>query len=597
MPVLRSQGLCGLGREYFVYGSLGGSVPGWLWVGWFSDPLWSVTVGALPLMLILFPDGQARPARSRALIALPVLAVVVAGAGHLLTGPVGSVRGREVAHPLAKLVPAGLAATAVNLGLILTLASLGTAVIVLVLRYRRSAGEPRQQLKWLVWAGSITAFEIATEFLPSNPVAPYTSAAVILLLSTAIAIAVVRHRLFDIDVIIHHTLVYTALTIAVVGGYAGLVALSGAVLNQPVHAGRGLLVAAVVAVAFTPLRQWLQRVVDRLVYGDRNDPYRVLAQLGRRIETSDKRAELTVVVDTVTQALKLPYAAIVGLDGAMLAVAGHPRGNPTPQPLAYQGTPVGMLLVGPRTPNAGFSRHEHRLLVDLARQIGAAVHAVGLAQDLQASRLRLVAAKEEERRRLRRDLHDGLGPTLAGLGLKVDTARLLVDADPQATKDVLAGVNQDIRATIDDIRRLVYDLRPPALDDLGLLGALRECAGRLDTPDHLVIHVAATEDLPALPAAVEVAAYRIGSEAVTNVVRHADARRCEVLLRIGEDLQLSVIDDGVGLASDWRPGVGTQSMTERAAELGGHLTLTSGPGGRGTQVQTRLPIDTDPARP
>lgn len=177
-----SQGLCGLGREYFVYGSLGGSVPGWLWVGWFSDPLWSVTVGALPLMLILFPDGQARPARSRALIALPVLAFVVAGAGHLLTGPVGSVRGREVAHPLAKLVPAGLAATAVNLGLILTLASLGTAVIVLVLRYRRSAGEPRQQLKWLVWAGSITAFEIATEFLPSNPVAPYTSAAVILLL-------------------------------------------------------------------------------------------------------------------------------------------------------------------------------------------------------------------------------------------------------------------------------------------------------------------------------------------------------------------------------------------------------------------------------
>lgn len=398
----------------------------------------------------------------------------------------------------------------------------------------------------------------------------------------------------DIDVVIHHTLVYAALTIAVVGGYIGLVTLFGAVLAQPVHIGRGLVVTALIAVGFTPLRQRLQRLVDRLIYGERKNPYRVMSQLGRRIDTSGKRAELTVVVDTVTQTLKLPYAAIVGLDGTMLAVAGRPRGEPTSQPLAYQGEPVGNLLVEPRTPNTEFGRDEQGLLADLARQIGAAVHTVGLAQDLQASRLHLVTAKEEERRRLRRDLHDGLGPTLAGLGLKLDTARLLVDDDPQATKDVLAAVKHDIRVTIDDIRRLVYDLRPPALDELGLLGALRECAGRLDTPDGLAIEVEGVTELPALPAAVEVAAYRIANEAMTNVVRHAGARRCEVRLRIAEDLHLSIIDDGSGLPSNWRPGIGTQSMAERAEELGGQLTVNRRPGGRGTQVSAHLPLDTDP---
>ncbi|MGH3849462.1 MAG: sensor histidine kinase, partial [Pseudonocardiaceae bacterium] len=237
------------------------------------------------------------------------------------------------------------------------------------------------------------------------------------------------------------------------------------------------------------------------------------------------------------------------------------------------------------------------LLADLARQIGAAVHAVRLAQELQASRLRLVAAKEDERRRLRRDLHDGLGPTLAGLGLKLDTARLLVDDNPQGSKEVLSAVKDDIRTTINDIRRLVYQLRPPALDELGLLGALRECAGQLDTPDGLVLTVMAAEQLPSLPAAVEVAVYRIANEAMTNVVRHAAARHCDIRLRIGEDLYLSVIDDGAGLPADWRPGVGTQSMAERAEELGGQLTVSSGHGGHGTQVSAQLPLYTDPPTP
>jgi signal transduction histidine kinase len=216
------------------------------------------------------------------------------------------------------------------------------------------------------------------------------------------------------------------------------------------------------------------------------------------------------------------------------------------------------------------------------------VHAVRLSADLQASRTRLVSAKEEERRRLRRDLHDGLGPKLAALGLKLDAAHALVDTRPDTSKEVLGKVRDDIRTTIDDVRRLVYGLRPPALDELGLVGALRDCAGRFDAP--VIVVDAPQRDLPPLPAAVEVAAYWIVNEALTNVVRHARATRATVEVCFdGGVLQLAVRDDGTGLADGWRPGVGTSSMQERAAELGGMASVRPSSAGRGTEVLAVLP--------
>ncbi len=265
-------------------------------------------------------------------------------------------------------------------------------------------------------------------------------------------------------------------------------------------------------------------------------------------------------------------------------------------PLAYRGEPVGQLLLAPRAPGEGLTPADRRLLDELARQAGVAAHGVRLTADLQrananlhAARERLVTAREDERRRLRRDLHDGLGPALGAASLKVGAIRKLLRRDPAAADALLAEIGRDIEATVGDVRRLVYDLRPPALDDLGLVGALREVAARRDRAG-LRVAVEAPDRLPPLPAAVEVAAYRLAGEALTNVVKHARARRCAIRLAAAEHaLLLEIADDGVGLPPERKAGVGLLSMRERAAEVGGAFAVEAPPGG-GTRVLARLPL-------
>jgi signal transduction histidine kinase len=230
------------------------------------------------------------------------------------------------------------------------------------------------------------------------------------------------------------------------------------------------------------------------------------------------------------------------------------------------------------------------LLEDLARQAEVAVHAVRLTDDLQRSRERLVATREEERRRLRRDLHDGLGAQLAGLNVQASTLRRLIPSDPGAADELVVELREELRSAIADIRRLVYDLRPPALDDLGLGVALRQLAERYDSKDApLRVVVEAPEDLPTLAAAVEVGVYRIAQEALTNVARHARARTCVVRLSINDGVALEIIDDGVGIPAERNAGVGLASMRERASELGGTCLIQSFSEG-GTRVLVRLPL-------
>lgn len=586
------------GREYLAFGFLGGTAPGYLWIGWFTDSLFAIAMACLPLILMLFPDGHSLSRRTRPLVVLPALIAVFGLVSSLFDkGGAVDVQGRALRNPARHVLPESLTTVASNAVFALFVVTILLSVLVLVLRYRRSAGETRVQMKWVVWAGSITAIELVSEQIPfggsGNPIAEYTGAAASSLLAGSIAIAILRHRLFDIDLVINRTLVFAALSALVVGVYVGLVAATDAALGQPTRIAPGLIVTALVAVGFAPVRSAVQRGVDRLLYGQRRDPYGVLAQLGERLDSHDGTGELAVVVQLVTQALKLPYAGIFGPSGEVLAESGTPSAPSIEFVLTYQTTPMGNLLVQPRDRRAGFGRPERRLLGDLARQIGAAVHAVRLSADLQASRHRLVSAKEEERRRLRRDLHDGLGPKLAALGLKLDAACALVDADPGQSKDLMGTVRNDIRETIGDIRSLVYGLRPPALDELGLVAALRECGQRFDLGADAPEVTVSASDLPALPAAVEVAAYWIVNEALTNVVRHAGAARCTVRLWMDEPagtLHAAVVDDGRGLPAGWRPGVGSSSMLERADELGGTLVVGPGPGQRGTQVTACLPL-------
>jgi signal transduction histidine kinase len=283
-------------------------------------------------------------------------------------------------------------------------------------------------------------------------------------------------------------------------------------------------------------------------------------------------------------------------------------------PLSYQGEQLGQLILAPRAPGESFTPAEWQLLTDLAHQAGVAAAAVRLTADLQRSRERLVTAREEERRRLRRDLHDGLGPQLASHVLKLEAARELVRSNPERVEEILNNLIEKSQGIVNEVRRLVYALRPPALDELGLLGAIREYAAQSSDND-LQITVVAPERCPPLPAAVEVAAYRIVQEAVTNVIRHAQAQNCSIKLTVipasspptdplpnppparGREgwgsvagvLQVDISDDGQGLPPNYRAGVGLNSMRERAEELGGEClveTLATG----GTRVLAQLPL-------
>jgi two-component system, NarL family, sensor kinase len=249
-----------------------------------------------------------------------------------------------------------------------------------------------------------------------------------------------------------------------------------------------------------------------------------------------------------------------------------------------------------RSGETGFRSDELRLLEDLGRQAGTAINAIRLRDDLARSRERLVVAREEERRRLRRDLHDGLGPSLAAIGLRAEASAATLGSDPAGARHLLDELGGDVRVALTDVRRLVDGLRPPALDELGLVEAVRQQAARLEGDGSAgapTISVDADpQPLPALTAAVEVAAYRIAVEAVTNVVRHAGATTCRVLFDAtgGGALSLEIVDDGRGLPSGVVPGVGLESMRERADELGGTIVVEAAEGG-GTSVIARLPLD------
>ncbi len=218
-----------------------------------------------------------------------------------------------------------------------------------------------------------------------------------------------------------------------------------------------------------------------------------------------------------------------------------------------------------------------------------AAHTVLLTENLQRSRERIVTAREEERRRLSRDLHDGLGPQLVSLGFKVEAAQNVLVDDPSAVGDLLAQLKAQIKSSLGEVRRIAYDLRPPALDQLGLLPAIQEHISSLELPGDLKIILEAPPYTPDLPAAIEVAAYRIVLEAVTNISQHAQASQAAVRLEFNHWLQIEVTDDGLGIPEAISPGVGISSMRERTSELGGTFTIAPRPQG-GTQLLARLPL-------
>lgn len=417
----------------------------------------------------------------------------------------------------------------------------------------------------------------------------------------AVAAAILFHNLFDIDVILSRTLIWIAMTVMVIGTYIGIVIGAGTLIGSDDSLILSLVATGLVAVGFQPIRDRIQHLVSRMLFGDRDDPYAVLSRLGHHIEDTLSPADLLPqIIRTTAESLHLPYAALI-LDRpegpVTVAASGTASASIVRFPLTYQGAAVGTLEVANRSPGDVFTDADKRLLSDLARQIGIAARTVSLADELQRSRERIVMSREEERRRLRRDLHDGLGAQLVGLIMEAGNARRLIRADPDGADKAILELQAELRAGVMDVRRLVLGLRPPALDEMGLVGALRARMARLDggidegeATIRVLFH--ADEPLPPMPAATEVAAFRIVEEAVTNALRHSHGSVVTVAIRAQHaSLVLTVTDDGDGLAASHDgSGLGLHSMHDRANELGGTCAVETAPSGRGLQVRVMLPL-------
>jgi signal transduction histidine kinase len=564
-----------------------------LWANiWDAAPAISLAGLILPLV---FPEGRLlsprwRPALWAALAFIPLLI-----AGMAFIPQEMGVYFRHLPNPYADAALVRPFEALQILAIACGLSAAGAAAASVTLRWRRADRAERQQLKWFLVTLPVTLGAVVAGFFASgSPLNVGLGALSGILMPVAIGFAVLRYRLYEIDVLLNRAFLYGVLTAGVAAVYVAVVAVARSVFGAD---DRGLAVqvtaTAVAAAILFPLRDSVQRRVDRLFYGDRGVPYEALVRLGQQVEqAAGTETALTSVVKTIADSLRLPYAALdlrLGDGWRQVAAYGVAPAEVVAFPLVSQRETVGRLLLGTRAPKEKLGPDDERLLADLARQAGPAVHAVALRSALDASRAGLVTAREEERRRLRRDLHDGLGPTLAGLTLGLDTARTRA-AGRLELQELLGRLKAETQRAVTDVRRIVYGLRPPALDEFGLVGSLRQEVGRLQeqAPALIVTLDAPDGDLADLPAAVEVACYRIVAEALTNVTRHARATRCSVRIRLDDGLQVDVSDDGVGLPDGWRTGVGIASMRERIAELGGKLVIEPCLP-HGTRIAARLP--------
>ncbi|WP_153394158.1 sensor histidine kinase [Ornithinicoccus halotolerans] len=577
--------------------------PGVLAAAWVSEWIYVFALGPqLTVLLLLFPDGSPLSHRWRVLVWTSGAVIAALVVAWMLTPQIHLSQDELVPNPfLASEVAAQLTEPLLTVLGLCGLASFAS----LVLRLRRAApGERRRIAPYVVAATLVIVALGATP--PLSTAGPYVQTVVLPLLPIAATLCVLRYRLYDLEIAVRRSLVWIGLTVVVVGGYALVVEAVSNLLQRRAGLPESLLAAGAVAAVFQPTRVWLQRAVGRALYGHRDDPDRALTDLGRTLElTAEPTTALDRAAERIAASLAVPWVAIEVARGggdeesAYATAAGHRPAWATEDclttvPLVHAGTHRGTLTVCRRSPGEPLSSRDRDLLERLAYPIAAGAAAFRLTDDLRRSRERLVVAREEERRRLRHDLHDELGPLLAAIAVRLDAATLRARRTGGAEESVLVDLRHTAQDAITTVRRTVEDLRPPALDELGLVDALRATVAGFEAPGGPALTVVATQPLPPLPAAVEVAAYRIAVEAVTNAVRHAAARKIVVSVAVegeapGEALAVTVHDDGHGLATGRAEGVGTTSMRERAEELGGHCTLT-GSADAGTRVHADLPI-------
>ncbi|MEU7909036.1 sensor histidine kinase [Actinoplanes sp. NPDC049118] len=555
-----------------------------------STARWALTAGGglfvpgwlvLPTLLIAFyPDGRL-PARW---LRWPVGG---AAAGILLFTVMASFdpdgglgEGAVVSAPI--VFPTAVRQVFI-VGVCLPLIAISTVAIWAgaVVRFLRARSPQREQLALL----ACVAGGFLVGAIPDWP--PVVLTIIGSLIPVAIAVGVLRYRLLGIAIVLRRGLVYGALTAAVVSVYLLVSAFTvRAIGGTPVP---GVVAAAVVAVGLTPARDQLQRVVDRFVYGPRADPVQAVSHLGGQVAEAEPTRLLRTALESVAESVGAVGAAVVAVDGHVVSSAGGHTADQTIGSLRIGGRDLGVLRLATRyRPPRSLTVSERRLHAALTTQVAVVVLAVNLTDELKAERDRVVAATRAERDRLRRDLHDGLGPSLSGVGLGLQGLTDLIAADnTTACALLLERLRAEVITAVNDVRRIIDDLRPAALDRLSLTDALRRQAASLSGS----MNVTVTADGPRpLPPCVENTTYRIATEALTNIARHAHARNAKVsIVTDDQALRLIVADDGTGGANTEGPGVGLTSMRHRAESLGGRLRIDTG--AAGTTVTATLPLE------
>jgi signal transduction histidine kinase len=561
--------------------------PGYRWTVWLAGWTWIpgslITVMILPLV---FPEGVRGRWRRRlwrtdiALIAAVCLAQALSAT--LASGPHSTV-GNPIGVP-------GFAAVA-NVTLIAAIASAAVSLILLIIEIVTAGERLRRQLLPLAAAGVIVIAVFSTAGY-GGTAGVLTQDVAFLLIPGAALLSVLRLRLYDIELAIGRTTGWVLLSGLLIGGYILIVQIASSWLH--LH-GRvsSILATAVIALAFGPLRAVLQRAIARWLYGDRGDPYAALAHTTQVLSGSaDPAGALNRAATDLAHRLRSPGVRILR-DGIVLAGGAQGRAALV-VPLRSGDTEVGRLEILPRTAGESFSRSDERLILDLCAPLTNAVAAVGLSEELSVSRERLALAREAERRRVRHELHDDVGPSLAAAAVQAKTAlRRLQRSDTRGAADSIAALQTTVLNAATDLRSAIDALGPRALDEAGLAEAVHELASVVAEP-HVTVEI---DELPPLPAAVEVAVYRVIAEALTNARRHARATSILIAVHYREhQLILKVRDDGTGGAQR-RPGrVGISSMRARIEELGG--TFAVGPAvdaaetsqETGTEISARLPI-------
>lgn len=487
------------------------------------------------------------------------------------------------------------------------LAVLGS-VLGLVLRLRRSSGVEREQLKWFAYAALIVAATWIAVTIGSSVGEPFTTMGELMFplaaaaLPLAVFVAIFKHQLYDIDAVIARTIVVGALFALVTGGYVAVVALAGTVIGRSGNVSLGVAMAAtaLIAVAFHPARVQVQRLAHRLVHGRRAAPYEVLATMGRRMGDAYAATDLLpLLAKTLAEGTGAARVEVwLRMDRRMVRSACWPADNQpaSTMPLdadgfmwqqdprsqleevRHQAKLVGALAVT-MPPGHGLGPGEKRLLTDLAAQVGAAFDNLRLVEELKSSRQRIVAAQYEERRRLERDIHDGVQQRLVALSMALSMASR---HGSQAALDEAAA---ESTAALADLRRLARGIHPAILSEGGLPAAIESLAERSPVPT-----VASCDVTGRLPAPIEVTVYYVAAEALTNVAKHAGATRADIAVhRTAESVQVEVTDDGAGGAAPG-PGSGLTGLADRVAALGGTLAV-DGPPGIGTRLRADIPCE------